>query len=78
MPSVIFSASIRAHYFNFNIMLIFHFSLKYFKLIKCFGSLTYGINISIAREIVCEGNKQIKIIDILYIKGTTYIGVNNL
>jgi hypothetical protein len=38
-------------------MLFFHFSLKYPKLIKRFGSLTLGINIAIAGEIVHEGNK---------------------
>jgi hypothetical protein len=38
-------------------MLIFHFSLKYLKLIKHFRSLTYGINITIAEEIIREGNK---------------------
>jgi hypothetical protein len=47
--AVIFSSSIRVHYFNLN--------LKYIKFIKRFRSLTYGINITIVREIVCEGNK---------------------
>jgi hypothetical protein len=78
MPPVILSASVRAHYFNFSIMMIFNFSHKYFKLIKHLRSLTYRIHISIAREIVREGNKGIKTINIPYIKGTIYVSVNNL
>jgi hypothetical protein len=57
MPPIIFSSSIRAYDFNLNIILIFHFSLKYLKLIKGFGMLTYEINVTIAEEIVREGNK---------------------
>jgi hypothetical protein len=59
-------------------MLIYDFNLKYFKLIKRFGLLTYGINIVIAGEIICDGNKRIKPINGPYIKGTTYVSVNNL
>jgi hypothetical protein len=59
-------------------MLIYNLSLKYFKLIKHLILLMYEINISIAREIVCEDNKRIKTINEPYIKGTTYAGVNNL
>jgi hypothetical protein len=72
IPLIIFSASVQAYYFNFSIILIFHFNLKYFKLIKSLGSHTYGINISIVRDII------IKTINRPYIKGITYVGVNNL
>jgi hypothetical protein len=67
-----------SHNILLNIMLIFHFSLKYRELIKCFGSLMYGINITIVRDIICEGNERIKPVNELHINGKTYIGVNNL
>jgi hypothetical protein len=56
MSPIIFTTLIRSYHFNLSVMLILHLNLKYLKFIKCFRLFTYGVNITIVREIISEGN----------------------
>jgi hypothetical protein len=59
-------------------MLIFYFSLEYFKFIQSFRSFFNWVNVSIEGIIICECYEQVITIHTFYIERTTDICVNYL
>ena len=43
--------------FYFLVMMIFHFTLKFFELFKCFRLMFHQVDIPISAQIICEGQK---------------------
>src|SRR3954470_9200803 len=55
--------------------MIFHFTLKFFELFKCFRLMFHQVDIPISAQIICEGQKIMIPAASLNIHRTTYISM---
>src|SRR3989337_1175616 len=53
----IFASAIRSQKLYFLVTMILYFTLKFFKLFKCFRLLFHQVDIPIPTQIICEGQK---------------------
>ena len=53
----LFTSTIRSKKLNFLVTMIFHFTLKFFELLKCFRLMFHQVDIRISAQIICEGQK---------------------
>src|SRR3989337_664761 len=53
----IFSSTIGSQKLYFLGTMIFHFTLKFFELFKCFRLMFHQVDIPISTQIICEGQK---------------------
>src|SRR3990170_2162806 len=53
----IFSSTIGSQKLCFLVTMIFHFTLKFFELFKCFRLMFHQEDIPISAQIICEGQK---------------------
>ena len=71
----IFSSTIRSQKFYFLVTMIFHFTLKFFELFKCFRLMFHQVDILISAQIICEDQKIMIPVASLNIHRTTYISM---
>src|SRR3989337_3131166 len=71
----IFSSTIRSQKLYFLVMMIFHFTLKFFELFKCFRLMFHQVDIPIPAQIICEGQKITIPAAILNTHWTAYISM---
>src|SRR3954463_6538795 len=53
----IFTSTVRSPKLYFLVTMIFHFTLKFFELFKCFRLMFHQVDIPISAQIICEGKK---------------------
>src|SRR3989337_4144205 len=71
----IFTSTIRSQKLYFLVTMIFHFTLTFFELFKCFRLMFHQVDIPISAQIICEGEKITIHAASLNIYQTTYISM---
>ena len=73
-----FTSTIRSYKLYFLVTMIFHFTLKFFELFKCFRLMLHQVDILISTQIICEGEKITIPAASLNIHWTTYTNMYDL